>query len=897
MNRRLALLCSSMVLVIVLGSAVEVSAFQFELYYFETDQLDYHIGETMELLSKIIADFSDTGWCYVSFAVVADSGTIYLDERMIPPSPEIRFLSSKYCIEPSHLLPGENGTNVYAIFNAEMFDGYSETVTETIELNISRGQLDCIALSDLTFEENTNATLFFQVVSRHNQSFAYAESDLLLTLSDNNSNQVFKRYVYTNESGIVSTAIEQDLLVTGNYSLQVLSNATAVWEPVNETFHIEVIQEKSYIHITGAQDSIVCQSQSGKSYENMTIEALHLNPQQNVIGNGIVEWSTPFCTGTTPIQSNGTFLIEIPIKTNPGTYTLDITASHPNYQPAMMSLPLNVTPRSMLSNITVYTAISPSPINGTVQLYDSLSLEKLTNINVATKLVLDSTEICYYGITNENGLLYWEFTVPSTLWGNGYLITEVNTTTCYKNYSTTTSVSIEFIPRIEVERPQIALLEDACNISVQLLNPVSIPLKGIEVELTDKNGHPLGDGVTDLLGKLYLIWYIANDTKLGEMELILHVSSFPSEFVHESFRNFTVSIYNPIQIIMDSTPWSFTRGKISQVNITLQSPIIDASVTVYINEVHDLFTLNRLLNCNSKEELEFDIQPQIDVGQYYAELTIQDEYVFIESPNIIQVIIQGRFNSNVSFLSAFYNEQISANISVIQDNGTRLTEIDIRLFDSIDSTLLTHQQEVDLSGAVTLELPSSLFPGLHSVILKFSQPFYEEEIHYASVFVWMRTTVFFSITVEDNEPSSTPLSSNPPKSPTVPDHNNESTISEGSMSLPPPILVSDTTCNESSTTLSTSRTNCPRLNSGTNNFSTPFENSITAFSGKGQSVLSCIPFIDESPFGSVMACSAEREVLPNEIIAKSASFGPIYLGSGNISAPDIFSFNRRTKLS
>jgi len=645
-NRRLVLLCSSVVLAIVLMSAVEVSAFQFELFYFETDQLDYRIGETMEMFAKIIADFSDTGWCYVSFSVVADSGTIYVDERMIPPSPDIRYLSSKYFIEPSDLLPGENGTNVYAIFNAEMFDGYSETVTETIELNISRGQLDCIALSNLTFEENTNTTLYFQLVSRHNHSIAYAESDLLFTLSDNNSNQVFERFEHTNSSGIASTRVEQDLLSTGNYSLQVLSNATAAWEPTNETFDVEIVKEKSYIQITDTQDSMVCQSQSGKSYENMTIEAQHLDRERDTIGNGTVEWSTPFCNGTTPIQSNGGFLIEIPIKTSPGTYNLDITASHPNYQPALMSLPLNITPRSIVSNSTVYNALSPNPINGAVQLYDSYSLEQLTDINAEIKLVLNSTEFHYYGTTNENGSLYWEFTVPSTLWGNGCLIIEINSTTCYHNLSTTAPISIDYTPQIIFEQPQIALLENDCNISIQLLNPVSVPLKGIHVEISDNYGHLIDCGITDSLGKLYLIWHISNDTKLGEMELIIHVTSYPAEFVNESSRNFTLTIYNPIRIIMDSTPWYFTRGDRSQVNITLQSPIANNNVTIHIIEAHDLFALDRLISCNTKEELEFDIQSQIDVGQYYAELTIEDEYTVIESTNIIQVVIHGKFYSN-----------------------------------------------------------------------------------------------------------------------------------------------------------------------------------------------------------------------------------------------------------
>jgi hypothetical protein len=90
---------------------IPVSAFYFDFQYFETDKLVYEVGETIDMVAKLIADFSGGGWCYVSFAVVTDLGPSFADEYFIPPSPAVRYLNSSYTILPEHTSPNTTGDN------------------------------------------------------------------------------------------------------------------------------------------------------------------------------------------------------------------------------------------------------------------------------------------------------------------------------------------------------------------------------------------------------------------------------------------------------------------------------------------------------------------------------------------------------------------------------------------------------------------------------------------------------------------------------------------------------------------------------------------------------------------------------------------------------------------
>ena len=125
LNQRTIGIVSASILTI-LCIAGPVSAYYFEFYYFETDKLVYEVGETISMVSKLIADFSQDGWCYVSFSVVTDQGLVFADSYYIPPSPDIRYPNSSYTILPEDTFPNLDGSTAYVIFNVEVYDGYSQ---------------------------------------------------------------------------------------------------------------------------------------------------------------------------------------------------------------------------------------------------------------------------------------------------------------------------------------------------------------------------------------------------------------------------------------------------------------------------------------------------------------------------------------------------------------------------------------------------------------------------------------------------------------------------------------------------------------------------------------------------------------------------------------------------
>ena len=97
-----------------------------DFQYFETDKTVYVVGEKIDMVSKLIADFDEGGWCYVSFTVVADSGPVFSDEKFISASSDMQFLTASYTILPDDVSPGLEIETAYVIFNLEIFDKYSQ---------------------------------------------------------------------------------------------------------------------------------------------------------------------------------------------------------------------------------------------------------------------------------------------------------------------------------------------------------------------------------------------------------------------------------------------------------------------------------------------------------------------------------------------------------------------------------------------------------------------------------------------------------------------------------------------------------------------------------------------------------------------------------------------------
>ncbi|MHA1910029.1 MAG: hypothetical protein ACW98Y_22240, partial [Candidatus Thorarchaeota archaeon] len=197
------LIALALSLTIALSLAAPVSAYFFEFDYFETDKLVYEVGESIDMVAKLIADFSGNGWCYVSFAVVTDHGSVFTDEFFIQPSTDTRYITSSYLLAPNDTSPGVLGTEAFVIFNVEIYDTYSEGGSETITINITRGRLMTTSLTPLNVEGDTNTTVGFKVASIHNENVTYDNEPAIVTIRDSNQNLVHESNTTVNNNGEV----------------------------------------------------------------------------------------------------------------------------------------------------------------------------------------------------------------------------------------------------------------------------------------------------------------------------------------------------------------------------------------------------------------------------------------------------------------------------------------------------------------------------------------------------------------------------------------------------------------------------------------------------------------------------------------------------------------------
>ena len=166
MNQKIFFACI-LSAVLIFGFMKPVSAFSFELYYFETDKLVYEVGETVNMVAKILADFSEEGWCHLSFGVVTELGPVYNEDYFISSSSEIRFFNSSYIINPDDTMPGPNGTQAFAVFDIEIFDMFSQGDGDTIEINITRGHLTATPATPLILNYGQNTTIDLIISSIH----------------------------------------------------------------------------------------------------------------------------------------------------------------------------------------------------------------------------------------------------------------------------------------------------------------------------------------------------------------------------------------------------------------------------------------------------------------------------------------------------------------------------------------------------------------------------------------------------------------------------------------------------------------------------------------------------------------------------------------------------------
>jgi len=361
-QRKLALIPLSVI--IVLGLTLSATAFYFDFQYFETDKMVYEVGETIEMVARLIADFSPSGWCYVSFAAVTDLGPAFADEYFISASPNLRMLNSSYTIIPADTNPGENGTTAHVLFNIEIFDTVSQGAGDNIEITITRGHLTVDPVTPLIVQSDTNATLISRVLSIHNNNVEYANEPINIQIDDPSSVTILDTNTTTNSDGSFGFNWNSSMGLPGNYNLIVSGIGNEDFLGFSKSMQLLVVPTASNLTVISAPGSIQCQSPDGIYFENVNITVRHEAADLSGITDSTILWNAGFTNGIMNNLGCGFYTTTIPFQTPPGFYIINITTSNPRYQTENQLIPIEAN-KNILNFYPVQTNISAIHGNNT----------------------------------------------------------------------------------------------------------------------------------------------------------------------------------------------------------------------------------------------------------------------------------------------------------------------------------------------------------------------------------------------------------------------------------------------------------------------------------------------------------------------------------------------------
>jgi len=319
---------------------LSATAFYFDFQSFETDKMVYEVGETIEMVAKLIADFSPEGWCYVSFATVTDLGPAFADEYFISASPNPRMLNSSYTILPEDTNPGENGTTAHVLFNVEIFDTVSQGDHENITITITRGHLTIVPVTPLIVQSNDNITLISRVVSIHNNNVEYTNEPINVQIDNPSSETILNFNTTTSSNGSFSFDWNSSMGLPGTYNLIVTGIGNEDFLGFSKSLPLSVVPTASNLTVISAPSSIQCQSPDGIHFENVNITVRHEAADFRGITDSAILWKTAFNNGTMSNIGEGFYTTVIPFQTPPGFYIINVTTSNPQYQTNNQSIPI-----------------------------------------------------------------------------------------------------------------------------------------------------------------------------------------------------------------------------------------------------------------------------------------------------------------------------------------------------------------------------------------------------------------------------------------------------------------------------------------------------------------------------------------------------------------------------
>lgn len=361
-RRRLAMV--SLSILIVLGMTLSVNAFYFDFQYFETDKMVYEVGESVDMVARLIADFSPEGWCYVSFAAVTDLGPAFADEYFISASPNPQMLNSSYAILPDDTSPGENGTTAHILFNVEIFDTVSQGAGDNIEITITRGHLTVDPVTPLIVQSDSNSTLISRVVSIHDNSIEYANESINVKIDNPSSETILDTNTTTNPDGSFSFNWNNSMGFPGIYNLIVSGSGNEDFLGFSKSLPLSVVPTASNLSVVTAPSSVQCQSPDGSHFENVNITVRHEAADYSGISDSTIIWDTGFNNGVMLNIGNGFYTTIIPFQIPPGFYTINVTTSNPKYQTNTQLIPINAI-ENTLHFYPVQTNISATHGNST----------------------------------------------------------------------------------------------------------------------------------------------------------------------------------------------------------------------------------------------------------------------------------------------------------------------------------------------------------------------------------------------------------------------------------------------------------------------------------------------------------------------------------------------------
>ena len=398
-------------LIVILGFTNTASAFYFDYQFFETDKLVYEVGESINMVTSLVADFSPDGYCYVSFAIVTDQGPAFADEYFIPPSPNTRLINSTYVIDPEQTQPGEGGTTGYALFNVELYDSVTQGASDNIEFIINRGHLTTYPQTPLVVESDTNSTLALKVASIHNSNISYSNEDVNIIIRNSESETILNKNVTTDSHGNYNINWNQSMGTPGIYDITTTGYGNEDFLGFSKTNQISVVPAISNLTIVSAPTSLPCQSFDGKNFDYADITVRHKTATYTDIDDSIVFWNASFGNGFLSFIGNGEYFASIPFTASPGLYAINVSAVNVKYQTVTSSIMVEAVSNPLdfilINNLQPVTHDNNASMEFLVEegysWNESISLEITDNAHE-----ISQTFVVYPGIVKPLTITAWE---------------------------------------------------------------------------------------------------------------------------------------------------------------------------------------------------------------------------------------------------------------------------------------------------------------------------------------------------------------------------------------------------------------------------------------------------------------------------------------------------------